>query len=178
MKIYKIHQSYSDSYTNHQLVKELFPGEGRVLFQVNGPKITVLTETDLDPKFADEPGIEYIGDSDNYLSNIDSDVGIPFSIRLNGCKTVKHKRKSLPKEEIDEWVNVRLSDIGIDVVDKKIIDEGVNITYRQKEKMYHASLLVQGLLKINDLNLFKDVLFNGIGHGKMLGFGLVNIFHC
>lgn len=175
MKLYKIHQSHNDSYTNHQMVKELFPGDGKILFQVNGDSVIVNTDIELSPEFVGDKGIEYIGQSENFISN--SNDNLFFSIRLNGCKTVKNKRRSLPKNEIDEWVNIRLSDIGADILSKNIIDEGVNISFRQGSKMFNASILVVGMLRINNKEKFNNVINFGIGHSKMIGFGMMNVFH-
>ncbi|MEY2703609.1 MAG: hypothetical protein RLY43_2248, partial [Bacteroidota bacterium] len=121
MNIFIIHQSHNDSYKNHQMVKELFPGDGKVLFQKLGNKITVLTDIPLAPEFKDNFEIENRG---NVKQPADC---IPFSIRLNPVKANKRKRYPIREEEIEEWVNNKLSNLGFEILYKTISKEGIDI---------------------------------------------------
>jgi CRISPR system Cascade subunit CasE len=175
MEIYQIHQSYENNYRNHQMLKELFPGEGRVLFHKNKNKIMALSSIELDEKFKGDIGIDHIGNAVNYIDNI-KEKEVQFSIRLNGCKQVKGKALTLLKSDIEPWVDSKLSKCGIDVTSRFIKDEGIFLSLKNDQCIYHASLFVCGTLKIVDEDLFKNFAINGIGRGRAFGFGLLNVY--
>jgi hypothetical protein len=172
MNIYIIHQSLSDNYKNHQMLKELFPGEGKLLYQNKGSKLIVATTISLDPKFENEFNIEFFGKSNDLINKLNGEV--LFSIRLNSVKGNKSKRFTLHKDQLPEWVDNKLSSLGICY--KTIKDEGVIMSIRKGEKCYHSSVLVTGFLKTDDKEMLGNIVNNGIGHGKAFGFGLLNIF--
>lgn len=174
MNVYSIGLSCDDSYKNHQMVKELFPGNGTVLFQSTGSKLIVVTSIALDSKFKDDLRIEKI----NF--NLEIDEIIPFSIRLNSAKNYKvngkRKRRGLHLDELDNWVDSKLSNVGAQILSREIRSEGTMMSLRKNKKCWHSSVLVFGTMKITDLNTFENVFENGIGYSKSFGFGMFNIF--
>ena len=175
MNIYLIHQSNKDNYYNHQLVKELFPGKNKVLFQNKGNKLLVLSETLVDDKFKDELMIEFIGTTNDKLNNIKDDE-FCFSIRLNSCKRHKCKRVTIPEDSVNDWVDNKLKNLGGEIISKVIKNEGIIRSKRNNIFCYHASVLVVGIMKVIDHDLLSNNIHNGIGHGKSFGFGLLNVF--
>lgn len=174
MKVYKIHRAYEDNYKNHQMLKEIFPGEGKLLYQRSGSKMIVLTDICIVKKFSESFEIEYIYDTKDVVT--DTNGSMIFSIRLNAVKSNQRKRFSLHREELDQWVDNKLSGIGITVRTRSIIDEGTKVSNRGDMKCFHSSILVNGMLDIDDVDKFLQVIHNGIGHGKAFGFGMMNIF--
>lgn len=174
MKIYNIHSAWEDNYKNHQMVKEIFPGVGKILFQKVGSRLVVVTDLNINPRFIDQFEIQYQTTTEEYLSKI-SGV-IQFSIRINAVKSNKKKRFSIYRAELPEWVDSKLSMIGADIKSKAIVDEGTIVSDRNGMKCYHSSVLAIGFLEITDLELFSNIVHTGIGHGKSFGFGLMNVF--
>jgi CRISPR system Cascade subunit CasE len=174
VNIYNIYSVWEDSYKNHQMVKEIFPGIGKLLFQKVGSRLVVVTDLNIDPKFMDRFEIEFQTTTEEYLSNISGDI--QFSIRINAVKSNKKKRFPIYRTELPEWINQKLSVIGADIRSKAIVDEGTIVSDRNGIKCFHSSVLVIGFLNIIDIDIFSNVVHTGIGHGKAFGFGLMNIF--
>ncbi len=173
MNIYNIHTIYNDNYFNHQMLKEIFPGEGKLLFQRQGSILYVLTNLEIDLKYQDDFRIDKIGNTSKYLK---FNIPLNFSIRLNAVKSNKRKRYTIHPEMVETFVDTKLGNIGVEVKHRMIINEGVLISERNGEKCSHSSVLVVGSLVIKDLDEFSKVLYTGIGKAKGFGFGLMNIF--
>jgi CRISPR-associated protein Cas6/Cse3/CasE subtype I-E len=172
MNVYTIHQSLSDNYKNHQMLKELFPGEGKLLYQNKGSKLIVATDIKLDPRFENEFNIEFFVKSNELINSLDGEC--LFSIRLNAVKSNKSKRFSIHRDQLNGWVDKKLE--GLDISYKTIKDEGIVVSDRKGKKCYHSSVLVTGFLKVGNKDVLNNIINNGIGHGKAFGFGLLNIF--
>ena len=175
MNIYKIHQSYNNNYTNHQMLKELFEGDGKILWQKVGDSITALTDINVSEKFKDEIGIENIGNVGNYLTHILNST-VDFSIRINNCKNKNGKHIAVT-DDLDAWVDNKLSNTGCDVINKHITNEGIVTSLKNDQRIYHASLLVYGKMLVKDTAALLNTIENGIGRGKAFGFGMLNIFN-
>jgi len=168
MVIYKISNGYSDDYKNHQVLKKLFPGQGKLLYQRNGSKLTILT--DLEP--IENNDLIKLDSLDSIIEEKENKINL-FSLRMNSCK--RHKGKRIPTNP-ELFVNKQLAKSGMNVLSSNIIDEGLLISVRKNQRCYHASVLVNGMMKIEDKDTFKRVIVQGLGHGKAFGFGLINIF--
>jgi hypothetical protein len=161
-----------DNYANHQVLKSIFPGEGKLLFQQQGSMLYVMTDLVIDSKYSDDFRIELLGDSFKYLN----DTAFNFSIRLNAAKANKHKRYTIYPDMIEPFVDSKLSDIGAEIHNRVIMNEGVLASIRKGVSCCHSSVLVVGSLTIKDLDKFSKVLHTGIGKAKGFGFGMLNIF--
>jgi CRISPR system Cascade subunit CasE len=173
MNLYKIHKAFANPYQNHQALKNLFLGEGRVLFQNLGSSLLVLSQIKLSDEYRNNFLIDFL-DIDNCLNG---DI-MNFSIRLNACKGSQGKRYTLKEDEFERWVDWKMGQAGVSLVKKSIHNEGVIVSDRQGGHCYHASLFVSGILKVEDRVLFSKSVELGIGHGKAFGFGLLNVFTC
>jgi hypothetical protein len=174
MKVYIIHRAYEDGYKNHQMAKEIFPGDGKLLFQKVGARLVVETDLEIDPKFADNFEIQFAKTTDQALSSLSGDV--QFAIRLNAVKSNKRRRFPVYRDRLHAWVDGKLSGIGADIRSKVVIDEGTMVSDRKGMKCCHSSVFVTGFLNVTDLERFASVVHTGIGHGKAFGFGLMNVF--
>jgi len=54
--------------------------------------------------------------------------------------------------------------------------EGPRISAKGEHKITLSSVFVTGMCQVKDVIRFKTALTKGIGHGKGLGFGMINIF--
>lgn len=174
MNIYKIHEAYDDNYKNHQMLKEIFPFEGKLLFQQQGSILCVMTDLEIDSKYSLDFRIEKIGDTKQYLL---PGICLNFSIRLNAVKANKRKRYAIYPEMVESFIDAKLSEIGADIHNRVIMNEGILVSQRKGIKCSHSSVLVTGSLVIKDLDKFSEVLHTGIGKAKGFGFGMLNIFH-
>lgn len=171
MYIYKIHKSFDDVYKAHCVLRSIFPGTGKLLYQGFGSSLLVLAE---DKTEHNGVLVEECGSADEILNRLD-DV-VMFSVRLNAVKANKRKRYALDREQSNPWVRNKLSGLGFDILDLTIKDEGMVVSERRGSKCYHSSLFVAGLLNITNRDVFNSAVKNGIGHGKAFGFGLLNVF--
>jgi CRISPR system Cascade subunit CasE len=173
MKLYKINQASYNNYENHQMLKEMFEGNGNVLYQNNGTSLTVLSNIELNPAYRNHIGIECVDSIRNILTKRDS---FAFSIRLNCAKHVKGKHVGVLKDDMDDWICSKLSDIGAEITSKSFNVEGNIQSVRKGINVTHSSVLVFGMLAIIDQDKFEETLTNGIGRAKAFGFGMLNIF--
>jgi CRISPR-associated protein Cas6/Cse3/CasE subtype I-E len=155
-----------DDYKYHQYVKGIFCKSEKVLFQKADDVVFVLS-SEKSMNECEEISLRKYNVGDN----------IPFIIRLNPTKTdIKTgKRVRLETDKIKTWINKTFTNRGCDIKFQYII-EGTRRSIRDNETISLFSILCFGNLVIKDVNCFYNTLTTGIGHGKGLGFGLLNIF--
>lgn len=131
--------------------------------------------------------------------------GMTLSFRLRANPTRKIDTKSLPdgtrrngkrvelrkQEELLAWLQRKARDCGFhvnsvrinrDVPNMRLIDEGKSTGWRadaeggaKKKPITFNSVLFEGELIVEDSQLFRRALENGIGSAKAYGFGLLSI---
>ena len=174
MNVYLIHSCYDDNYLNHQMLKEIFPENGKLLYQRNGSSLLVLTNISIIEKFKGDFSIQKMGKLEDFFDRLGENN--LFSLRLNAVKANRRKKFSLYDEEVDDWVTKKLENIGLEIINCINTREGVLRSKRKGDYCYHNSVLVNGVMKIRDIERFEEAVRNGVGKGKAFGFGLVNIF--
>jgi CRISPR-associated protein Cas6/Cse3/CasE subtype I-E len=157
-----------DDYKQHQNVRQVFPGTQRVLFQQHDCGVTVISDEkpveDLNTKEIDETSFVVGGQ-------------YPFTVRLNPSKRdIKtHKKVPIDSDFVKAWIGNKLLGSGVDAK-FQYIKEGVRRSVKQGKTISLVSVLCFGLLTIKDTETFSKALKSGIGAGKGLGFGMLNIF--
>jgi CRISPR-associated protein Cas6/Cse3/CasE subtype I-E len=174
MKLYHIHKCHNDSYLNHQLIKELFPNEGKILIHNLNNKLLILSDIEIAKEYKNCFHISYIKDVDNNSFSINEQL--PFSIRLNSSKMKYGKRFSVPLNELEQWCDNKLSNIGATIIVRQINNEGLIQSKRKNQICSHSSVFIQGMLQITNNKQFFNTIYQGIGHAKAFGFGLLNVF--
>lgn len=166
MYLTKIQSIKGDDYYKHQIIKNLFSGDQKVLFQENDSGITVVSEKS---SGSDSTTID--------LSSYSVGGKHPFTLRLNPAKRdmKTKKRVAIEAQLVKGWVLKQLKAAGIEA-DFQYLREGIRRSAKQGKTVSFSSVLCFGVLTITDLNLFQEALKNGIGHGKGFGFGLINVF--
>jgi len=175
MYINKIYGLFGDAYKKHQFIKEIFPGTQKPRWQDCDSCVVAVSDEKPVVVLGSDFEIEDYGNVESYL---DKYVGrpLPFSIRLNACKKHYRSRVSLCEDEIEKWVGKKLSNIGGEVSNINFKYEDKNISIRQDKTNTHSSVFVVGTILVNNIDVFKKVLHDGIGHAKSYGFGLLNVF--
>lgn len=123
--------------------------------------------------------------------------GFRFRLRANPCKTVEGKRRSLTYDDAQrEWLVRKGKQHGFILPEPVTFDyfefmnsskgrayQDVRITHKQMIRgwrhdgnvIWAYSVLFEGRLKVTDVVLFKTALKTGIGHGKVMGLGLLSV---
>jgi len=125
------------------------------------------------------------------LDSLKAGLGFRFRLRANPCVTRNGKRLGLlRKEEQENWIERKGKLHGFatpripsfDLVEsKKRIDVRISQEQMLRGKRHSGgaisifSVLYDGILKVTEPHLFKNVLQTGIGHGKVMGNGLLSI---
>jgi CRISPR-associated protein Cas6/Cse3/CasE subtype I-E len=166
----KMNSAIGDDYKQHQTVREKFPGDQRVLFQQSdcGMLITSsekpvdgsLTVKEIDPSVLAVEGEQFT-----------------FSLRLNPVRRdhKTHKRVALEIQQIRPWIEKQLTEAGIEA-QFQFVTEGTRRSMKQDKTISLFSVMCIGLLTVKKADQFRKALEQGIGHGRGLGFGLLNIF--
>ena len=159
-----------DDYKVHQAIRDIFPGGQRVLFQRSDVNALVLSKErpvkdGLEVKEVDLSSLAIVGEQ--YI----------FTLRLNPAKRdIKTKKRvALSEQETRTWVEDKLKGTGV-VSKFKYSREGSRRSMKGDMKISLASVLCYGVLTVKDPDLFRQAIEQGIGHGKGLGFGFLNIF--
>lgn len=115
-----------------------------------------------------------------------------FRLRGNPCVTHKGKRLGLLKtEEQEQWIKRKGQHHGFSLPELASFDFAVSSKYRidvriTQEQMLRGnqhsgnavrlfSVLYDGVLLVKDPDKFRDALQMGIGHGKVMGLGLLSV---
>lgn len=157
-----------DDYEAHLKITEIFDGQ-KVLFQRRGNRIAVLSG---------KP-VSISRDVSEILESIKVGSEHLLVVRLNPVVTRfiggKNRRVALESPKIKAWL------------DQTLVKHGCNLNFafkvegvRRSRKGFHTislmSVLVNGVATVSDPVLFRTAVEKGIGHGKGLGFGFLNIF--
>jgi CRISPR system Cascade subunit CasE len=155
-----------DDYCKHQVIKSIFPGDQKVLFQENNTGITVLSGSVCDNTSTEVDFLSYTN-GNKYA----------FTIRLNPVRRdIKTKKRvSIDTQLVKEWIRNHLRLAGVEA-NFQYIREGTRRSVKQGKTVSFSSVLCFGVLTIINEDLFIESLKNGIGHGKGFGFGLINVF--
>ncbi len=115
-----------------------------------------------------------------------------FRLRANPCVTRNGKRLGLFKlEEQEKWVQRKGDQHGFSLPQQATFDlsestqERIDVRISQEQMLrgkQHAgngiriySVLYDGILTVNEPDKFRDALQTGVGHGKVMGLGLLSV---
>lgn len=156
-----------DDYYAHKVVKSIFPG--KVLFQKRDSM--VITYSEEKPKICFDEKVKIAKTNEISLS-LAENVEVQFSLRANPTKKVNGKRYGLQDNEIKEWL-MRKFEGSAEVLVADFNNEG--LIRSKDDSLCHLSVRIVGMLRIKDVPKFQDLLKNGIGSGKGLGYGMLYI---
>jgi CRISPR-associated protein Cas6/Cse3/CasE subtype I-E len=158
-----------DDYQQHQAIRNIFPGDQKILFQSHDAGVLVLS--DKKPEAID------VSVMDVNVSSYENGGKYAFTIRLNPVKRDINtkKRVAIEADMVKAWIRKQLSSAGVDVI-FQYVREGTRRSFRQGKKVSLVSVLCFGVLTIKDADTFQKALVSGIGHGKGFGFGMLNVF--
>jgi len=161
MYLTKLSPMLGSNYQVHQKVRELFPGEQRVLFQRSDYGIVVISKT-------------AIKESELQKNTFTVGDQYPFTLRLNSSHKKNGKRVALSDVSKD-WVQKKLGQAGVKGM-YNIIPEKAQCFMKGSTKITLSSVFITGFFEILDEEKFIYALYNGIGKGKSFGFGMINIY--
>lgn len=159
-----------DDYAIHQNIMKMTSGR-RVLYQRKGVEIDILTTY----------AIEGSRDFTARTTALAVGKSILFTMRVNPVvskvleKGQRGKRFPVPPQELRNWTTAILGRNGTRA-DFSILSEGPRFSRKGQSTITLSSIMVSGVMEILDAEKFRHALANGIGHGKALGFGMLNIF--
>ena len=188
-----------EAYDIHEQMWDLFPGmpdEKRTfLYSVMDDGRTIYMVSEKEPIMNNYWEVE----SKPYDPQINTGDVFKFRTRVNPVitKTIdgKHQRhdvvmnykRSVKGSGMDmnniihasvlEWINRKGSLNGFEVDEKSVLIHSYmrNETKKRNKKIVFSTVIVEGTLQVSDANLFKNVLFKGIGAAKGFGCGLMMI---
>ena len=168
MYLTKVRDPGGDDYRVHQYLMGIFDRQ-KILFQRKGFEIDVLSER---------------GNADSQdVSGLVDGAGVGstmlFTIRLNPVVTRyidgKNRRVALESNRVRCWIEEVFGKNGF-TAEFAIRDEGYRRSQRSSATVTLYSVLVTGVLTVVDPDLFHSAIRKGLGHGKGMGFGLLNVF--
>lgn len=125
----------------------------------------------------------------NHLSNGDS---LRFKLVANPTlkKAIPGKKQGrvipVKPSELDIWILNKQNQFGFEIEKDTSQNYQLEVTHKGKKLFYHKKdngrkqvllneVTYEGILKITDLEKFKDALISGIGREKAYGFGLLTV---
>ena len=166
MYLLKLYNQIGDDYSIHQKVRSLVPSTYKVLFQTKGGCVTIATclniEGSKEIKLDAQEGSQYL-----------------FDIRVNPARRDRKTGKVTSLHETNHvaWFKKKAEENGFEIIAIKTEDEGSRSSQKGQSTITIRSLFIIGMLIVKDKEKFNRALQHGIGRGKGLGFGLLNIFN-
>ena len=161
-----------DAYASHKgvmLLHDQHGKQGRVLFQVQGDTILVLSPVQTTGSICVQDILDATGPSDS----------MAFTLRVSPLVTRfingKNRRVTRERDGIREWLNTTFENNGFTSSASFYVEPSVQVSKGERGFSF-PSLLVAGVLTVQDHDLFKKALISGIGHGKAFGFGLIDVY--
>lgn len=169
MYLTELDDPIGDDYAAHKVLSELFH-EQRILFQRRSQRVLVLSKEPLDDRGRNIlPILSEVKPGDEFL----------FVVRLNPVVTKfldgKNRRVPIEGQKIRPWLESVFSKNGF-TAEFTFRTEGMRGSRKGQGNISLFSVLVNGVLTVTDSDLFRKAVNKGIGHGKGLGFGFLNIF--
>lgn len=167
---YEFANSNVDDYSLHQILKRMFPGDGKLLFKQTENCIICYTNIELQQE------ILFIEDKSELKFHDLKKVS--FNLSLNPVKNLYGKKIAFKtSNEIRDYVIKKLENIGISFNDSdvKILRHYVKKCIRKENELKFNAVDVYVECDIKDINKFKNALENGVGSCKMCGFGLIDM---
>lgn len=125
---------------------------------------------------------------DNFLNNLKKDEDLRFKLVANPTlkKAIKGKKQGrvIPVRpgEINTWILNKQNQFGFEIEKNhplEVTNKGKKVLYHKKDNKRKQVLLseatYEGVLRITDIEKFKDALISGIGREKAYGFGLLTV---
>lgn len=185
-------------YLLHQAICRAFPdaaegGRGRVLYRVDIDRkagtANILVQSEKQPRWEKA---EFLSTCFNELPrmkpwNPQVARGQVLYFRLRANPTVKRngKRLGLLREEDQlNWLTRKASSSGFTVLSCRVVCEGIERTRKtgrrpepdgEDQPMSFLAVRFDGVLRVEEPQLFLRSLETGIGSGKSIGFGLLSI---
>jgi CRISPR-associated protein Cas6/Cse3/CasE subtype I-E len=158
-----------DDYQQHKNVRQIFPGDQKVLFQQSDSCIAVVSPEKPVGNFQTKE----IDASTSFVEG----KQYPFTMRLNPAKRDlnTHKRVAIEADRVKSWINKKLLGAGVEAK-FQYIREGVRRSIKQNKTISLVSVLCFGVITIKDVTAFQQALIGGVGNSKGLGFGMLNVF--
>ena len=158
-----------DDYQIHVALSAMFH-EQKILFQRRGQRVLVMSREPLGGSSRDiSPILAKVKPGDEFL----------FVARLNPVITKfidgKNRRVAIDPPRINVWLDSVFSKNGI-TAECTYRVEGIRRSRKDERTISLFSVLVNGVLVASEVDLFRKAVKQGVGHGKGLGFGLLNIF--
>jgi CRISPR system Cascade subunit CasE len=187
-----VQRDLSNAHALHQRIMQAFPDEQRespradwnVLFRQEPDSDTILVQSEIEPNWACLPQL-YLRDHDTKPFNLQTsqlEAGriVQFRLKANPSKRDRQTGKRIGMfHEPDQmaWLERQGVQHGfkIMVVDVIPVPSVFGIKAQKNFPIKIFSVLYQGILKINDPQLFMDAIRQGIGHGRSYGCGLLSI---
>lgn len=162
---FKIKERYDDVYKQHMLIRSFFTNSEKVLFRIDN--CNVVAYSDKEPV-----NISYS------KKEIKIDNAFNFRLRANVFKTKGKPIPIIEPELIKEWIIKKSLKNGFKLLN--VFQTSPYCIKGFKEKTNNRITLnvvdFFGSFEVEDNEKFENVLYNGFGHGKPFGLGLIEIF--
>ncbi len=169
MYLNEINSIKGDDYAAHKQLAEAFH-EQRILFQRRGNKTLVLSEKPVNGGGRDVSRV---------LARVNPGDQFIFVARLNpvAARQIegKTRRVSLETGRVKPWLESMFRKNGF-AAEFTFTTEGTRRSVKGAVCISLNSVVVNGVLTVEDPGLFRNAVEKGIGHGRGLGFGFLNIF--
>jgi len=185
-------------YTLHQAVYRAFPeksdgGPGRVLYRIDQNRrtsaVSLLVQSEKAP---DWDKADYLrecllekAECKPFSPTIAAGQHLYFRLRANPSvkKQAEGKKNGyrvgiLREEDQLKWLHKKAEESGFAVVTCQSMPEGIISDERRQAnggKLRHYAVCFEGMLKVENQDIFVVTLNNGIGSAKGFGFGLLSI---
>ena len=170
-------------YSRHQLIWKLFPSDTKRNFIYSDTKDTnvffIVSKTK--PVSTDTLRVE----SKGYSPELKKGRVLSFQLTANPTVTLNGKRhdiiinakkKGLNEDSVAKtWLKDKGAINGFEVVDTEISGHMKNVMNTKGRKISYTSLTYSGCIRVKNVALFEKALFDGLGHSKAFGCGLLMV---
>jgi CRISPR-associated protein Cas6/Cse3/CasE subtype I-E len=169
-----------NNYLIHQELCNIFAESG-VTFSVNNNNKNVSIIAISNNEVKNSPKYGKIITKEYNIDNLS--IGeYKIMVDLNAVKQIRISGKSNCKkvpvvgDDVSNWLNNRSSSWGIEITNMEIGVTHHNLFYKKNHKIYCDWHSVTFICKVVDIDLFKQMVINGIGSQKSFGFGMIKLF--
>lgn len=165
-----------DSYFCHQIVESTFPNQRKVFYRKDD---TLVVYSEKGPNSPYTSEVYILETCEFNVEDLTKNLNKMFRLLVNPVKRIDSKYDKVNNDDLKEWLERKFEEIGCSLKSHVVTRSGWDIFYRatgnMKISMYCREVI--GTLEINNVKLFKEKYFQGMGQGKAFGYGLVQMLN-
>jgi CRISPR system Cascade subunit CasE len=180
MYLTELENPKGDDYEAHKHLAKVYDGQ-QILFLRKGAHVTILSPAPGATPDAQVRHVEGIvsgikeGDAYLFRTRLNPTVAVKEEWEPDGQRRRRGKRRAVGEKDMKKWLDNLFAKCGAHA-EYSYSYEGIRRAVKRGTSVSLASCNVSGVITVQDPEMFRKAVTQGVGHAKRFGFGMLHIF--